>query len=169
MTTLELFGVLARYNAWMNERLMEICRNIPDEERREDRGAFFRSIHGTCNHLLLADRLWLGRFKRRPYRIKSLDQELYDDFDELAAERSATDEEILEWAEDLDAEALERTIRYTAVADGAERSLPYGFAVLHFFNHQTHHRGQLTTLMKQAGWDPGVTDLLWLPKGAEGG
>ena len=52
---------------------------------------------------------------------------------------------------------------YRSVVDDKVRRLPAAVAAVHLFNHGTHHRGQLTTLMKQAGVDPGVTDLPWLP------
>jgi len=154
---------LADYNRWMNERLYALCETLPDEERRRDRGAFFRSIHGTLNHILLGDRIWLGRFLGRPFPVESLAQELYADFAELARERALTDREIAEWADSLSAQDLAGTLRYRSITNPAERSLPLWVAVAHFFNHQTHHRGQLTTLLCQHGLDPGVTDLIWLP------
>ena len=76
MLALDTFRTMAHYNRWMNERLYAVCAEIPDGERRRDRGAFFKSIHGTLNHLLLGDRLWMGRFLDRPFTVDSLDQEL---------------------------------------------------------------------------------------------
>jgi uncharacterized damage-inducible protein DinB len=163
MPTHEYFRTLARYNLWMNQRLYELSASIPETERKRDRGAFFRSIHGTLNHLLLGDRLWLGRFTTTPFPVHSLDQELYADFDELRRERERTDAEILAWVGSLSEEQLASPLRFSSIVDPVERVLPLWFAVLHFFNHQTHHRGQLTTLLSQCGCDPGVTDLLWLP------
>ena len=163
MTTLELFRTLARYNRWMNERLYAICAELPDSTRKEDRGAAFRSIYGTLNHLLLTDRVWLGRFLQRPFAVESLDQELYADFDELRAERAATDAEIDNWAGSLTEEALGRPFRFVSISRPQERTMPLALVAMHFFNHQTHHRGQLTTLLWQSGVDTGVTDLLWLP------
>ena len=87
---------MARYNQWMNEKLAAVCAQIPDSERRRDMGAFFKSIHGTLNHLLLADRIWLGRFKSRPFVASALSAELYSDFEEMIRERSDTDAEILD-------------------------------------------------------------------------
>ena len=155
---------MARYNRWMNERLYECSARLSDEERKQDVGAFFKSIHGTLNHLLLADRLWMGRFTRIPFTAASLDAELYASFEALRRERSATDHAIVQWAETLTEEDLAGTLTYTSIVNPAPRSQPLGFAAAHFFNHQTHHRGQLTTLLSQRGIDPGVTDLLWLPK-----
>jgi len=147
----------------MNERLYAVCADIPDAERRRDRGAFFKSIHGTLNHLLLGDRLWLGRFVDRPFQVDSLDQELYADFDELREQRERTDREILDFSATLDEEALARDFCFTTIVNPGEHVFPFRHVLLHFFNHQTHHRGQVTTLIKQAGHEPGVTDLMWLP------
>ncbi len=163
MSALDTFRAMAQYNRWMNERLYAVCADIPDAERRRDRGAFFKSIHGTLNHLLLGDRLWLGRFLDRPFQVDSLDQELYADFDELRAERARTDEEILDFSTALDEQALARDFCFTTIVNPGEHVFPLRHVLLHFFNHQTHHRGQLTTLIKQAGHEPGVTDLMWLP------
>jgi uncharacterized damage-inducible protein DinB len=160
---------LAAYNRWMNERLYALCAEFPDEERRRDRGAFFRSIHGTLNHLLLADRVWLGRFRGAPFHVASLDQELYAHFAELRAERAHTDAEIEAWAAALTPADFEGTLRYTSFVSPAPRAFPFWAAATHFFNHQAHHRGQLTTLLVQAGVDPGVTDLIWLPQLLEEG
>ena len=163
MLALDTFRTMAQYNRWMNERLYAVCAQIPDSERKRDRGAFFKSIHGTLNHLLLGDRLWLGRFVDRPFRVDSLDQELYADFDELRVQRESTDADILDFSASLDEQALARDFKFTTVVNPGEHVFPFRHVLLHFFNHQTHHRGQVTTLIKQAGYEPGVTDLMWLP------
>jgi len=155
---------MAQYNRWMNERLYECCAQLSDEERKRDVGAFFKSIHGTLNHLLLGDRIWFGRFTGKPFIITSLAEELYSDFRELRTERASTDKAIIEWADSLTAEDFTRELAYTSVVNPKPRRYPFWFAVTHFFNHQTHHRGQLTTLLSQRGLDPGVTDLIWLPE-----
>ena len=154
---------MSEYNRWMNERLYEACAALPDEQRKRDAGAFFKSIHGTLNHLLLADRVWMGRFTGAPFKVTSLAQELYTDYGELRAERARTDQAICDWAAELSLADFERELRYTSIDKPEPRMLPMGRTILHFFNHQTHHRGQVTALMKQAGVDPGVTDLLFLP------
>jgi len=160
---LSSFRAMARYNRWMNERMYEHCEKLSDGERKADRGAFFRSIHGTLNHLLLGDRLWLSRFLSSEFSAASLADELYADFPELRRERAKTDAEILEWVETLDEKRLAAPLKFRSMIGNRERNFPLWFAVQHFFNHQTHHRGQLTTLLMQAGVDPGVTDLMWLP------
>ncbi len=158
---------MARYGRWMNERLYECCARLTDEQRKRDTGAFFKSIHGTLNHLLLADRVWMGRFVGKPFTAKSLDQELYADFAQLCAERALTDDAIDRWVETLDDQTLKGQLTYMSLVNPGPRSYPLWLAVTHFFNHQTHHRGQLTTLLSQQGIDPGVTDLLGLPQRAE--
>lgn len=92
----------------------------------------------------------------------SLSDELYPDFAELHGERAKTDAEILGWVETLGEERLAGPLRFRSIVGDKDRSFPMWFAALQFFNHQTHHRGQVTTLLMQAGIDPGVTDLLWL-------
>ncbi|MBX3223049.1 MAG: damage-inducible protein DinB [Labilithrix sp.] len=156
---------LARYNRWMNDKLYAVAEKLTDAERKEDRGAFFGSIHRTLNHLLLADRVWLARFTGAAVQdgemapgIRSLDQELYADFDELRRERTKTDDAIDAFVATLTDEKLADDLRY--LRRGVVNELPLWHAVAHLFNHQTHHRGQVTTLLMQAGHDPGVTDLV---------
>jgi len=155
---------MAQYNRWMNERLYECCARLPDRERKRDAGAFFKSIHGTLNHLLLGDKVWMGRFTGKPFAFTSLAQELHADFDELRAERASVDKAIIDWAKALSDEDFSRELSYTSAVKPQPRRYPFWLAVAHFFNHQTHHRGQLTTLLSQRGIDPGVTDLIWLPQ-----
>ena len=154
---------MARYHRSMNERLYALCAKLPDAERKRDRGAFFGSIHGTLNHLLWGDRMCMGRFTGPPCTHPAFGSDMFADFDELAREREVTDGQILDWTSNLDTEWLASPLSYTSRVDGRKRTLPAEVAVIHMFNHGTHHRGQLTTLMKQAGIDPGVTDLPRLP------
>jgi uncharacterized damage-inducible protein DinB len=154
----------ARYNRWMNEKLYELSAKLTDEARKRDSGAFFKSIHGTFNHLLVADRVWLARFKGQPAPegfmapgIRALDQELYADFAELREQRELTDAELSTWVADLTEERLAAPLVY--LRRGKKLDVPLWWAVAHLFNHQTHHRGQVTTLLTQQGYDPGSTDL----------
>jgi uncharacterized damage-inducible protein DinB len=149
----------------MNDKLYAVAAALTDEARKRDCGAFFKSIHGTLNHLLLADRVWLGRFKGVTVAngfmargIRSLDQELYVDFEELRRERALTDDEISMWVAGLTDERLAGPLVY--VRGGQRQEAKLWCAVAHLFNHQTHHRGQITTLLTQQGHDPGVTDLV---------
>jgi len=162
---------MAQYNAWMNRKIYNVCAELSDPDRKRDVGAFFRSIHGTLNHLLLTDSVQLGRFigadrtklldeRGAPIVIRSLDQELYSDFVRLRTEREKLDTLIEQWTNSLTSAELDGRLRYVAMADGREHEHPKWWAVVHMFNHQTHHRGQVTTLLKQLGRDPGVTDLM---------
>jgi len=158
---LDWLRAMARYNRWMNDRLYAVAAELSDEERRRDRGAFFRSIHGTLNHILVGDRVWLSRLTgdaALARGITALDQELYADFGELRAARREADAALAAWALTLTEGALAAPLRYLRRGVPAEH--PLWWAAEHLFNHQTHHRGQLTTLLLQAGRDPGVTDLL---------
>jgi uncharacterized damage-inducible protein DinB len=169
--TPESARVMARYNRWMNDKIYAVAEQLTDEERKRDRGAFFGSIHRTLNHLLLADRVWLGRFtgavlregEMGPGGIRALDQELYEDFGELRRERATTDDEIDAFVATLTDETLAADLRFQR--RGVVNELPLWHAVAHLFNHQTHHRGQVTTLLMQAGHDPGVTDLVAMLRG----
>lgn len=157
------FRTLARYNHWMNEKLLAVCAAMSDAERKQNRGAPFRSLHGTFNHLLVCDHLWLGRFKAQPFSVPSLDYELCTNFEELKREREKTDAEITEWVASLSDAALQSDLTFTAFSHPTQYTRPLWFCALHFFNHQTHHRGQITALIEQAGYDCGVTDLGAMP------
>ena len=138
--------LLAEYNAWMNGKLYAACAALSDDERKRDRGAFFHSIHGTLNHVLLADSIWMGRFERTPFNFTSLDQELYASFVELAAQRAEMDKRIERWARGLTDSALGAKIEFTSQITKRTHAPTLWRVVLHFFNHQTHHRGQLIQL-----------------------
>lgn len=168
---LDQFRRFAAYNRWMNERIYSVARELGDDDRRRDLGAFFGSIESTLNHLLLADRIWLGRCRRAGFcasalagadlvdAFDSLGQTLYASFDELAVGRAATDAVLVAFADELTDEALVAAFRYSK-SSGEMREHPLYLAVGHLFNHQTHHRGQVTTLLHQLGKDPGVTDFI---------
>ncbi len=155
---------MARYNRWMNQRIYESCARLSDEERKCDLGAFFKSIHGTLNHLLLADRIWMGRFTEEPFHAKSLDQELYADFTDLRSERESEDNRIMKWMASLSQQDVNGDLAYTSLVNPEPQVFPFQLVLSHFFNHQTHHRGQVTVLLSQLGVDVGVTDLLRLPR-----
>jgi len=160
----EWLGAAARYNRWMNDKLYALAATLSDEARKRDGGAFFKSIHGTFNHILLADRVWLARVKGVTVPdgfmgpgIRSLDQELYVDFEALRRERALTDDELTAWVSGISPEQLAAPIVF--VRRGKKQECPLWWVVAHVFNHQTHHRGQITTLFTQQGCDPGATDL----------
>lgn len=171
---LDNYRFLARYNRWFNQRLYAACSGLSDDERKQERGAFFGSIHGTLNHLVWADSMWLQRFARQDVPHTALDAALLalpqgsgygtlleSDWAALQARRDRLDAAIEAWIAELPGDAPLRTMRY-ANTKGVQREHPMWQALTHFFNHQTHHRGQATTLLAQAGVDVGVTDLIAL-------
>lgn len=174
----EQYRAFAAYNHWMNERLYALCATLPDEDRRRDQKAFFGSIHRTLNHLLLADRIWMGRLtgdtsahasldaQGIPIQVTGLDQVLYDDFDALKREREATDRAIMAWANDLSEERLAAPMAYRTLG-GHDVSHPLWVAATQLFNHQTHHRSQVITLLTQLGHSFGVTDFLQFMRTAD--
>ena len=139
------FQPMAEYNCWMNQNIYLVCSAIPDEKRKQDLGAFFKSIHRTLNHLLYGDKVWMGRFTNNPFSVTTLGQELYVDFDVLRAEREKMDQQILEWSKRFDSDWLSQPFEYKSNVDGKSRVLPNWVLVTHLFNHPTHHRGQVTT------------------------
>jgi uncharacterized damage-inducible protein DinB len=153
----------AAYNTWMNEKVYACAGQLSDEERKRDRGAFFRSIHSTLNHLVWADRLWLARFTAHKVEPAPIGVDLYADFDHLRLARVEMDAEISNWAMTLRPNALGGPLTWFSGVAQKDMTRPLWLCVLQLFNHQTHHRGQVTTLLKQAGVDPGITDLPWAP------
>ena len=154
---------MARYNQWMNGQLFEAAATLSHEQRTADRGAFVRSIHGTLNHLFLVDRSWMQRFHGEAVTMTSTDQELFADFDELRAARQLIDQKFINWAAGLEAVEPSRSFTFFSVVYQKQITIPYVAAVMQVFNHQTHHRGQITTLLSQFGVDAGVTDLPLMP------
>jgi len=152
------FRMLARYNALANRRLYEACAHLPDAERKRRRPAFFGSIHGTLNHLMVGDRIWLARFAGEEASSTNLDAILYEDFGELREAREEEDSRIEAFAAGLDERFLKGTIRYVN-NDGRTLEDPVELLVAHFFNHQTHHRGQVHDMLTQTEVPPPVLDL----------
>jgi uncharacterized damage-inducible protein DinB len=162
MITAGYARLLAAYNTWMNGRLYAAAAGLSDAERNRDLGAFFGSLQATLGHVLAVDQAWMGRFREgTPRTVDLVDRSR--DFAALVDARVALDAEIEEWAAGLDEDWLARDLDVVSNVDGVRRVLPAWIFVVHMFNHQIHHRGQATTLLKQLGIDPGVTDLPWLP------
>ena len=154
----ELWAQYARYNRLANETLYEACSRLSDEERRRDLAAFFKSVHGTLNHLLLGDTIWMARFEGGAHPSTDLGAILFDKFEALREARAAMDRRIEAFFGRPPAGFFERSLRYTNNA-GIESEDPAEVIVPHFFNHQTHHRAQVHTLLSQLGRDPPVLDL----------
>ena len=153
------FPLLARFNAWANGRLYGTVAGLSDGDYRRDRGAFFGSIHNTLNHLLVVDRLWIGRIEGSEHGVRALDQILYEDFDSLRAARRAEDGRIVRFVDGLDADALCRVVSYRTMA-GMPGETRADLILVTLFNHQTHHRGQVHTMLTQAGVVPPPLDVL---------
>lgn len=141
------YQMFAAYNAWCNERLYDAAAKVPDAEYRADRGAFFKSLHGTLNHLLVGDRIWMRRFTGVGPIPPSLDAILHDSFEDLRAARRSQDVLINRYIDGLDQEKLSGTLRYTTVVNPQTIEQALAPALDHFFNHQTHHRGQAHALL----------------------
>lgn len=165
--------LMARYNAWMNDRLLDVAARLPAESLAAERGAFFGSILGTLNHLVVTDTIWLQRFAAHPANFHSLqpvldlprpqrlDERPFDSLPALAVRRELLDRTIESWVETLTDADLDSVLRYPNSRGEIQGREMYAL-LIHLFNHQTHHRGQTTTLLSQAGVDIGVTDVLSL-------
>jgi uncharacterized damage-inducible protein DinB len=164
MVTPEYLRAMSAYNAEMNRRLYDAAARLPDAERRRDRGAFFRSIHGTFNHLLWADRLWMHRFDgwQNPNLRLRDSAGLVDDFAELRAAREQADAGMQEWAARVDASWLAEEQTWLSRAAGGDLRRPRTLLVMHLFNHQTHHRGQAHAMLTAAGERTGDTDIVFI-------
>ena len=161
---------MAEYNRWMNQRVYDAATRLSEEQIFEDRGAFFGSLFNTLNHIAVADLIWLHRFAQLqrfgefPTLMTtlpspaSLTQHVAHSLTELAALRTRVDQVITELASSVTDHQLTETLHYGTTA-GKKQAKNFGLLLQHFFNHQTHHRGQASTLLFQAGVDVGVTDL----------
>ncbi|SEP69441.1 Uncharacterized damage-inducible protein DinB (forms a four-helix bundle) [Solimonas aquatica] len=165
------FARLAAYNRWMNDKVFDAAQALGEDAAHEAMGAFFGSILGTLNHLAVADTVWLQRLARHPAAFASLapvrslptpsalNQMLFDSLATLRPYRQLLDETLIGFCEELKGEQLDAPFDYQSM-----KGQPYrkrlSDVLLHVFNHQTHHRGQVTTLLMQRGVDPGATDLI---------
>lgn len=156
--------LMATYNHWMNQKLYAACAGLTDQERKADKGAFFKSLHSTLNHILWGDRAWMSRFTQTEYVMPPINQDLYDDFEELRRQREAMDQMILDWSKNVSDQWLATPMTWTSKLYKKTLTQPTWALVAHLFNHQTHHRGQVTALLSQCGVDPGITDLPMLPE-----
>ena len=165
------FELMADYNQWMNKRIYLAVSKLSASELSKDRGAFFGSILSMLNHILVGDTLWLKRFADHPSELKALDYVraldnpmaldviLYSELKELESARIKMDSVIKKFSSELTNKVLSSSLSYNNTK-GEPFSKNLGHLIQHFFNHQTHHRGQVSTLINQVGIDIGVTDLL---------
>ncbi len=163
MITTDYCRLMAHYNQWMNDRLYQVCETMPDKKRKENLGAFFGSIHSTLNHILYGDLAFLSRFTNNPPEPPDIGIDLFTDFGELRQQRALVDTRILSWSTSLSQEWLQTSLTYTSKVDGVTRTVENWMLITHMFNHQTHHRGQVTTLLSQLGLDIGTTDIPFMP------
>lgn len=163
------YATFARYNQWANRRLYDAAALLSDGEYRADRGAFFKSMHGTLNHLLATDRIWMNRFTGSGEAPERLDTILHERLADLTAARHAEDRRIIAWLDGLDEEALAGVIRYRRVSTPEEFVQPLMPALNHWFNHQTHHRGQAHMVLTSLGKSAPELDLLYYQRLADKG
>jgi uncharacterized damage-inducible protein DinB len=147
MTPADHYRMFGHYNAWANKRLYDASARLSTEQYRADRGAFFKSVHGTLNHLLATDRVWMQRFTGEGDAPNRLDAILFETFDGLRAAREAEDRRIVDFVDRLDDISVAGTIKYRRVSSPEEFEQQLAPALAHWFNHQTHHRGQVHALL----------------------
>lgn len=171
MSLLSNLQLMSQYNQWMNQKIYQVAQQLGNDQIQQDQGAFFNSLFGTLNHIYVADLIWLRRFAQHQKKYSSLNQlpELssYTTLNQTVANqikilnqlRQELDTIIINWCQEVDAQDLEDSLSYTDTKGNIYQK-NFGQLIHHFFNHQTHHRGQATTLINQQGLDVGVTDLL---------
>lgn len=154
------YRMMAGYNAWANRRLFEAAARLPDAALGQDAGAFFGSLLGTLNHMLVADRIWMRRLAGAGEAPDRLDAILHERLADLAAAREAEDARIVAFVDGLSEEDLSGTLAYRTIADPAEVRQTLASALAHFFNHQAHHRGQAHALLTRFAGEAPSLDLL---------
>jgi uncharacterized damage-inducible protein DinB len=155
---MNMFPTLAKFNPWVNTHIYDAAATLSEKDYFHDCGAFFGSIHHTLNHILVVDRLWFGRAQGIKPDVKSLDQILFDDFAALRLEREAEDQRIIDFVCGLTEDDLTEVVPFHTTA-GDPGKLPRGHMLMAVFNHQTHHRGQITAMLSTFDADYGDIDL----------
>jgi uncharacterized damage-inducible protein DinB len=164
MTPVAHYRMFGHYNAWANARLYEAASRLSPEQYRADRGAFFKSVHGTLNHLLVTDRIWMQRFTGEGDAPNRLDAILFETFDELRAAREAEDRRIVDFVDRLDDARIAGTIKYRRISSPDEFEQALAPALAHWFNHQTHHRGHVHALLTGLVGEAPELDLLYFQR-----
>lgn len=165
----EHYQTFAGYNAWANRRLYDAAAGLSDADYRADRGAFFKSMHGTLNHLLATDYIWMKRFTGEGEAPDRLDTIVHERVADLRTAREAEDRRIVRWIGGLDETRLAGTIRYRRVSSPEEFVQALMPALDHWFNHQTHHRGQAHMILTSLGKTAPELDLLYYQREAAAG
>ncbi|MDZ5696305.1 DinB family protein [Chelativorans sp. M5D2P16] len=164
------FEMMAAYNRWANGILYDAAAGLEPEEYTRDVGAFFRSMMGTLNHILVADRIWMQRFTGEGNAPASLDAIVHSALPALRLAREAEDARIIEWIAGLDEKGLQGRFTYVTVVNPRTVSQRLAPALTHLFNHQTHHRGQAHMILSVLGAEPPALDLIYFhrtPAGRE--
>ncbi len=157
--------MFAAYNAWANDRLFSAAGALTDDDYRRDADVFFRSMHGTLNHILVADRIWMQRFTGAGEAPVRLDAILFEGFSELQDARQAEDGRIADWVGSLDDEALAASFTYAPISEPLRRTTqPLAPALAHMFNHQTHHRGQAHAILTRLAGDAPSLDMIYFQR-----
>ena len=164
MTPADHYRMFGHYNAWANRQLCEAAARLTAEQYRADRGAFFKSVHGTLNHLLVTDRIWMRRFTGEGDAPDRLDAILFETFDGLRAAREAEDRRIVDFVDGLDDIRIAASIKYRRVSSPEQFEQQLAPALAHWFNHQTHHRGQVHALLTGLVGDAPALDLLFFQR-----
>ena len=162
-------SLMARYNRWANQRLYAACTALPEAVYHQPRKAFFGSIHGTLNHILVGDRLWLARIERQPAPALELDDQPFADLASLAVARAGEDARMITLTDGYDEAEISVPLRYRMVTRPGAVITPLHLCWLHLFNHQTHHRGQIHDQLSQTGQAPPPLDLIYFLRENPGG
>jgi uncharacterized damage-inducible protein DinB len=165
---LENFRMFAAYNRWANGRILEAVSTLTGDEYHRDCGAFFKSMHGTLNHVLVADRIWLNRYTGEGVAPTALDQILCEEFPDLQKAREDEDARIVDWIGSLTEDDIAGTFTYTPITNPVPVTQRLAPALAHFFNHQTHHRGHMHMILTVLGKDAPPLDLIYFQRTAEG-
>ncbi len=160
----ETFQMFAAYNRWANRAVYAAARELSEDEINRNQGAFFGSMIGTLNHLLVADRVWMHRFTGTGEAPKALDTVLHPGLDDLEMARNAEDERILSWIDGLTEERIAENFTYTPLTNPNPVTQRLGSALSHLFNHQTHHRGQAHMILTTLGRPSLSLDLIYFQR-----
>ncbi len=153
--------MFANYNKWANQLLYADVAHLPDHQYRQDLGAFFKSVHGTLNHLYVGDTIWMNRFDGEGETPKDLKAIMHENFDALNQARIAMDERIINYIDDLNEATLAADFSYQTIVNPENITQPLYPALAQFFNHQTHHRGQVHALLTRLTGKAPSLDLLY--------
>ncbi|MEM9063241.1 MAG: DinB family protein [Pseudomonadota bacterium] len=160
------FEMMADYNSWANNRLFDAVSELDDEDYRRDLGAFFNSLHGTLNHIYVADLIWMSRFRGLPNPPWKLSHIAHDDPSELRRRREALDRDIIGYTGALTERQLSEEFTYVTMTDHRRTTQALSPALAHFFNHQTHHRGQCHAMLTRVSDDAPAMDLVYFQREA---